>query len=236
MTISYLEAREAPLLEWEKERLLIQQWQQFGSKTALQELMMSHARMVHTLARRLARSPNDHEELIAEGLLGLIKAANMFELKRNLRFSTYARWWVKNGLTSAVNRLYSVVDMPAQAHAGHAPALNTDPTRALQPDIDSEGMEAFESPDPTPEEHAIVQSSRALMRKCILDAMQTLGAVEREIVVSRSLRMQPASMEDLSQRLGLSRDRLRQVERRALSKMKYELLSRGISSAQAGYV
>ncbi len=80
----------------------------------------------------------------------------------------------------------------------------------------------------------IVESSRALMRQCIVAAMQNLGAIEREIVVSRSLLAKPDSVEDLSKRLGISRERLRQVERRALSKMKYELLSRGISSGLAG--
>lgn len=236
MTISYQAAREAPLLELEKERLLIRQWQQFGSKAALQELLIAHARMVHTLTRRMSRDQGDREELFSEGVLGLIRAADMFELGRNLRFSTYARWWVRNGVTRALTRLYSVVDMPLQGHDHDAAALHAEPTKAYNPDIESEGMEAFESPDPTPEEQVIVLSSRALMRKCLVESMQKLGAVEREIVVARSLRSEPDSVEDLSRRLGISRDRLRQVERRALSKMKYELLSRGISSARVGYV
>ncbi len=57
--------------------------------------------------------------------------------------------------------------------------------------------------------------------------------IEREIVISRNLRTVPETIEALAERLGLGRDRMRQIERRALSRLKFALLSRGVSSARA---
>lgn len=226
MTISYAAAREAPLLEYEYERVLIRNWQEQANQQALETLVMSHARLVYQLARKLSQNASDQEEMISEGLLGLIKAADVFDLGRQVRFSTYARWWVRNGVVSAYSKLRSVVDTPATARGegGHS----------FERFISSEGdeLDHVECPEPNPEECAIERSHQGRLRDCLIDAMTDLAEIERQIVVERNLSSEPASVEDLSERLGISRERLRQVERRAISKLKYELLSRGISTAQ----
>jgi DNA-directed RNA polymerase sigma subunit (sigma70/sigma32) len=99
--------------------------------------------------------------------------------------------------------------------------------------LEENEVEKFLCLDPTPEERLIERSNNDRMRQCIAEAMKDLCEIEREIVLSRNLRAQPDTVEELSRRLGISRERLRQVERRALSKLKYELLSRGISSILA---
>ena len=58
------------------------------------------------------------------------------------------------------------------------------------------------------------------MRKRIADAMSALNDVERDVVSSRSLQAVPATLTDLSERLGISKNRLRQIERRALARLK----------------
>lgn len=234
MTISYVEARAAPLLEREKERYLLREWQQKGSKAALEELVVSHARLVYTIVRKLKCSQNDQEEMISEGLFGLIKAANAFELDRDVRFSTYARWWVRNSVAAANARLNSVVDVPYQPKDDDGTIATFMPKDLAYIDMENEGVDAFESPDPTPEEQMIVESSRLRMREHIVHAMENLCEIERDVVVSRSLLARPATVEDLARRYNVSRERLRQLERRAMAKLKYELLSRGISSVRVG--
>ena len=64
--------------------------------------------------------------------------------------------------------------------------------------------------------------------------MGELGDVEREVVVSRNLRQVPDTIEDLALRLGVSREKLRLIERRAMSRLKYGLLTRGVTAAQLG--
>ena len=80
----------------------------------------------------------------------------------------------------------------------------------------------------------IVASGMGCLRRVIAEAMGKLGEDEREIVLARNLRPVPATVEELAQRLGVSRDRLRQIERRAMLRLKYELLSRGVTAARLG--
>lgn len=226
MTISYAAARAAPMLEYEYEQVLIRAWQEQADQKALETLVMSHARLVFQFARKLSQNKADQEEMISEGLLGLIKAADVFDLDRKVRFSTYARWWVRNGVVAAYSRLRSVVDTPA------SPRNQDSPVFERYENADGDELEKVHCPDPTPEEHAIAKSHQGRLRNSIVSAMTDLAEIEREIVLERNLRAEPTSVEDLSQRLGISRERLRQVERRAISKLKYELLSRGISTAR----
>ncbi|KAJ02006.1 sigma-70 family RNA polymerase sigma factor [Sulfitobacter mediterraneus] len=226
MTISYAAARNAPLLEFEDERLLILDWQQAKDRCALEALMLSHARIVFFWARKLSPDKTEQEELVSEGLLGLIRAADMFDLAREVRFSTYARWWVKNSVLTALARLRSVVETPASAK-GDAPPI-------AKQSLDDETVYNFlVSDEPTPEEMVIRNSSLDLMRQRIGEAMSGLDEIDREVVVSRSLKQPPDSIGDLADRLSMSTSKLRQLERRAMSRLKTELMSRGVLTSRA---
>lgn len=226
MTISYSAALKAPMLEREQERSLIEQWQQKRDGTSLQVLIASHARQVHACARRMNSNFEHQEDLVAEGLIGLITAADRFELSRDVRFSTYAQWWVMNSVRTANARLSNVVAMPPSVKHSDASVANT---AISEDDLD----EFLTSEDPTPEEQAIAKSDSDEMRRQMVAALQELNDIEREIVISRNLRTVPETIEALAERLGLGRDRMRQIERRALSRLKFALLSRGVSSARA---
>ncbi len=227
MAISFAAARNAPLLDVEQERVLIGRWQANRDGAAMEALILSHARLVHACAMRLRPGSNDRDELIAEGMVGLIRAASRFDLKRDVRFSTYAHWWVLNGAMRALAHLNSVIDVPVRARRTF---------EALKPlaRLDEDGIEAVQSPEPTPEERMIARSVNAKLRQVIVEAMGELGEVEREIVVARNLRQVPDTVEDLALRLGLSREKLRLIERRAMSRLKYGLLTRGVTAAQLG--
>ncbi|TDK50220.1 sigma-70 family RNA polymerase sigma factor [Antarcticimicrobium luteum] len=229
MAISYATARGAPLLDMEQERILIGRWQAERDRTALEALILSHARQVYACAARLCFDAADREDLIAEGMVGLIRAANRFDLAREVRFSTYAHWWILHSATRALARLNNVVDLPARAQRAAGKAKQATPL-----DGSGDALEAMQSPDPTPEERMIARTANARLRRLIAEAMGELGDVEREIVLSRNLRQVPDTIEDLAVRLGVSREKLRLIERRAMSRLKYGLLSRGVTAAQLG--
>lgn len=227
MAISYATARQAPLLELEQERDLIRRWQQVRDRLALEALILSHLRQVYACALQRGLPAADREELVAEGIVGLIRAAERFDLTRGVRFSTYAQWWILNAVTRAATRLGSVVELPPRA-CRDGRSL----TMALPQDEAPEGLDALASQEPTPEERMMAASGAAKLHRVLVDAMAELGEVEREIVVARNLRAEPATVEDLASGLGISRDRLRQIERRAMTRLKYGLMSRGVTSAQ----
>lgn len=231
MAISYATAREAPLLDMAQERILIGRWQADRDRVALEALIMSHARQVYACVMRLCSDPADREELIAEGMIGLIRAAERFDLSREVRFSTYAAWWIQNSALRALARLSSVIDMPPRARREAGALRQVAPADAAD---GYGGVDAMQSPEPTPEERMIARSANVRLRGLIAEAMGELGDVEREIVLSRNLRPVPDTVEDLAQKFGVSREKLRQIERRAMSRLKYGLLSRGVTAAQLG--
>lgn len=229
MLISYTAALKAPMLELEQERKLIEQWQGQGDTASLQALITSHARQVHACARKVNSKIEHHEDLVAEGVIGLIKAADKFELAKNVRFSTYAHWWVLNSVRAANARLKNIVDIPLSAQSATSALSLVNPVGANGESVDLDDV--LPSEDPTPEECVISRSEAAELRKTMVSAMQDLSVVERDIVVSRSLSSEPEPLQALADRLGLGRDRLRQVERRALSRLKFALMARGLSTA-----
>ena len=231
MAISFAAARKAPLLDVEQERVLIGRWQANRDGGALEALILSHARLVHACATRFRADAGDRDELISEGMVGLIRAASRFDLARDVRFSTYAHWWVLNGVMRALAHLNSVIDMPVRARRT-SEALKQ--VARVDEDGNGGGVEAVHSPEPTPEERVIARSVNAKLRQVIVEAMGELGEVEREVVVARNLRQVPDTVEDLALRLGLSREKLRLIERRAMSRLKYGLLTRGVTAAQLG--
>ena len=79
------------------------------------QLAMSGARIAAGEARKLAGAFLDLEDLIQEGFVGLFRAAKRFDPTRQIRFSTYARWWVRAQLTRAVDNTGRTVRLPGCA-------------------------------------------------------------------------------------------------------------------------
>lgn len=235
MTLSYTAALKVPLLTAEQERHLIHCWQNNQDKSALQALIDAHVRLVHAYVRRFASPKEDrYQDLLAEGTLGLIQAADRFDLEREVRFGTYGQWWIANKVRAANAATKEVADMPA----GSRDALVEDPEAIVAAKSGFEGEDGelhdqLRCTDPTPEERAIADSSRAALRRDLAKALTNLEAVEQDVVLSRSFRTSPDSFETLAQRHGVARDRLRQIERRAMSRLRHALLTHGVTAERA---
>ncbi len=78
-------------------------------------LAMSGRRIAHGEARKLAGPFMDEADLVQEGYIGLLRAAKRFEADRNIRFSTYARWWVRAQMTRAIDHHGRPVRLPGGA-------------------------------------------------------------------------------------------------------------------------
>lgn len=76
------------------------------------ELAMSGYRIAVGEARKMAGRGLDHEDLVNEGIVGLLNAAKRFDPGRKLRFSTYARWWVRAQMMRAIDTTGSTVRLP----------------------------------------------------------------------------------------------------------------------------
>jgi RNA polymerase sigma-32 factor len=264
------DAKRFPMLSPEREQKLAQAWRNDGDKAALRELVGAHLRLVIKIARGFAGYGLPVSDLVAEGNVGLMQAAQKFDPDRGFRFATYAMWWiraaiqeyilhstsiVKMGTTAAQKKLFfnlrqlkgrleqfeagdlspesvamiaaeldvpekDVVEMNRRMSAADG-SLNV----TLTEDGEAEWLDRLVDEGPSQEMVLVEADEMAQRRKLLGEAMARLNAREREILVERRLRDEPLTLEDLSRRFHVSRERIRQLEVRAVDKLRKGMLA-----------
>jgi RNA polymerase primary sigma factor len=249
---------DIPLLTAKQEVVLAQRIEN-GDETALQEFTISNLRLVVSIAKRYTGRGLSLIDLIQEGNIGLMRAVQKFDWRRGYKFSTYATWWIRQGITRAIADKGRVIRLPV--HVSEAlTKLNAAQQRLTQdlgrePTDDEVGQElgisatrvketrlaarlpsSIDAPfgededtsvgdfvmdhtEPGPEEATHVR----LLKQ---EAERTLAHVlnEREKLV---LQMRFGlgeghiyPLEKIGERLGLTRERVRQIESQALRKLR----------------
>lgn len=102
-------ARDAPFLQRDEEQALAVRWKEARDEVALHRLAQAHMRLVIAIAHRFRHYGLPMADLIQEGHVGLLEAASRFEPERDVRFSTYATWWIRAALQDYVLRNWSIV-------------------------------------------------------------------------------------------------------------------------------
>ena len=108
---------DAPILERGYEADLARRWRESGDEKALDELITSHIRLVVRIASKFRGYGLPMADLIQEGNTGLLEAANRFDVERQVRYSTYATWWILAAIQEYIVRNASIVRIgttPAQ--------------------------------------------------------------------------------------------------------------------------
>src|SRR5918996_3366684 len=107
----------------EEERELGRRIQQDGDQQALRRLVEGNLRFVVSYAKRYRGLGVPFLDLIHEGNLGLMEAARRFDPSRNVKFITYAVWWIRQALTHALSMQSRAFSLP-QKLSGAAARLN----------------------------------------------------------------------------------------------------------------
>ncbi|RVC75214.1 RNA polymerase factor sigma-32, partial [Mesorhizobium sp. M4A.F.Ca.ET.022.05.2.1] len=102
-------AMKAPYLEREEEHLLALRWKEDNDQQALHRITVAHMRLVISMASRFRHYGLPLGDLIQEGHVGLLEAAARFEPEREVRFSTYATWWIRASMQDYILRNWSIV-------------------------------------------------------------------------------------------------------------------------------
>ena len=102
-------AMRAPYLEREEEHVLAVRWKEDHDQQALHRITTSHMRLVISMASKFRHFGLSMGDLIQEGHVGLLEAAARFEPERDVRFSTYATWWIRASIQDYILRNWSIV-------------------------------------------------------------------------------------------------------------------------------
>jgi len=97
-------AMKAPYLERDEEHDLAVRWRDDKDQVALHRLTAAHMRLVISVAARFRNFGLPMGDLIQEGHVGLLEAAARFEPEREVRFSTYATWWIRASIQDHILR------------------------------------------------------------------------------------------------------------------------------------
>ena len=128
------------MLSAEQERGLVRAWQDHGDRRARDRLLHAFAPLAISVARRFKRGAREPDpDLVQQANIGLMKAADRFDPERDIRFSTYAVWWVRAEVQAYVRANISVVRRPnsAKARAAAARIAALDAEMAADPGVDS---------------------------------------------------------------------------------------------------
>lgn len=265
------QAMKVPLLEQDREQELARRWRDERDEQALHELITAYMRLVVSMAVRFRNYGLPMSDLVQEGNVGLMQAAARFEPEREVRFSTYAVWWIRSQIQDYVLRNWSIVRTGTTA-AQKSLFFNLRRLRALISDTsdgvmtsenrskvatklrvsdgDVEAMAArLSGPDrslnapmvdgsegewqdfladgaPLPEDQAMESHDNAQRTEWVNEALLVLSPRELFIIKKRRLSEEGETLESLGAQLGISKERVRQVEHQALKKLRMALLKK----------
>ena len=221
-----------------------------GDREAEHRMIEANLRLVFAIARRYRNRGLPLPDLMAEGNLGLLRAVRKFRPDKGTRFSTYATWWIRQAVGRALANQARIIRLPVHVELllGRSVKERKRLTRELgRPPSLEEVARSLEIP---PEQLAELEEIRDVVPDSAAPPPRPLGALlrdrldltgllddltERERTVIR-LRFglsgeEPLTLEAVGRRLGLSRERVRQIEGAGLKKLRALLAERGVDPA-----
>lgn len=263
-------AMKAPFLERDEELSLAIAWHEHQDEEALSQLTTAHMRLVIAIAARFKNYGLPIADLIQEGHIGLMEAAARFEPSRDVRFSTYAAWWIRASVQDYILKNWSIVrggtsssqkalffnlrrlraqlskageeyisetakQEIAQAVGVSISDVSTMEARLSSSDISLnvpvsesdhgtsvEKMSLLQDEEPLPDEQVSLIIDRERMHDWLYQALNSLNERELSIIKARRLNddEDQETLEQLGLKLGISKERVRQIEGRALEKLR----------------
>ncbi len=268
------DSMKEPVLSRDEEKKLAEAWVFKGDKKAMHKIIKAYSKLVIAFSMKFKNYGLPVNDLVQEGHIGLMQAMAKFEPNRDIRFSTYASWWIRSAIQDYVLKNWSIVRTGTTAsqkalffslrrlklelskYSKNEEEVRSKVAKKLNIKVaDVENMEnrfihedkslnAKVSDDYNQEfgnfiidENCLNESDivnrldLARKRSWFKKAMRELGIRESQIIALRHLSDDPLTLEKLGQLFKISKERVRQIENRAIKKLK--ALVRKLSSKES---
>lgn len=261
-------AMKAPLLEQAYEQDLARRWRERDDEDALHELTSAYMRLVISMAAKFRNYGLPMPDLVQEGNVGLMQAAARFEPSREVRFSTYASWWIRSSIQDYVLRNWSIVrtgttaaqkslffnlrrlraqiddtddavmtrenktwvathlgvpERDVETMASRLSASDRSLNAPLAVDGDAQWQDLLADDAKEPEAEIMDRRDTDRRKEWIAEALKALTDRETLIIRERRLTDDTVTLETLGKQLGISKERVRQIEHQALGKLRKAL-------------
>ena len=262
-------SKKASILEKDEEFELINDWRDNKTPRSLQKILNSYLRLAVSYARKYSSYGLPIDDLIHEGVLGIMHALEKFDTSRDFRLSTYASWWIRASIQDYILKNWSVVRTGSTASqkalffnlkkikqqindvsrefmgqneinkvsnmlnvksidvqnmesrlTGGDLHLNQKVDNETENDLMSLLADERQNPEETFEEF----NDKNIKKNFINKAIDTLNEREKTIIRLRKFRERSITLDELGQKLKISKERVRQIETKALEKLKKALL------------
>ena len=262
-------SKKAAILEKDEEFYLINDWRDNKTPKSLQKILNSYLRLAVSYARKYSSYGLPIDDLIHEGVLGIMHALEKFDTSKDFRLSTYASWWIRASIQDYILKIWSVVRTGSTASqkalffnlkkikqqindvsrefmgqeevnkvsnmlnvksidVQNMESRLTGGDLHLNQKVDNESdndlMSLLADDRENPEETYEDFNDKKIKKDFINKAIETLNEREKTIIRLRKFREKSITLDELGQKLKISKERVRQIETKALEKLKRSLL------------
>mgnify|MGYP006106341987 FL=1 len=259
----FSDSMNSPLLSKEQEQSLTKSWKNNKDAKALEKLILSYTKLVIRIASQFKHYGLPFTDLVQEGHIGLLLAIEKFDVDRDLRFSTYSRWWVRATIQEYVLKNWSIVKTGSSSaqkslffnlrrfkingEVNHEERKNIarllgvkekfisdrenhilKRDASLNTPLNNDTLEEWQNflVDNSQEniEDAFIKNDEKLRKKkWLVKALEALDEREKIIINSRHMCESPMTLEKIGKKLNISKERVRQIEAAAITKLKLKI-------------